>query len=228
LKKFTLSILLTLILSSQAVYGDDFQDGVDAWSSKDYKTALEKLKPLAEQGNVKAQLLLGAMYEKGQGIPQDYKEAVKWYQKSAVKKDAGGQFFLGEMYRMGAGVPQNYKEAVKWYQKSANQGDDFAMFRLGQMYNRGTGVPQNYKEAVIFYQKAAEKGLARAQLELATMYAEGKGVKKDKIKAHKWANLAGANELKDGREFRDNLENVMTNEQIEKAQELAKEWMKKH
>ena len=60
-------------------YGDDFQDGVDAYKRKDYKTAYKLFLPLAEQGNAfaQAQFNLGAMYFKGDGVPQDYKEAFK-------------------------------------------------------------------------------------------------------------------------------------------------------
>ena len=32
----------------------------------------------ADQGIAPAQVILGVMYAKGQGVPQDYSEAVKW------------------------------------------------------------------------------------------------------------------------------------------------------
>jgi TPR repeat protein len=34
-------------------------------------------------GDADAQLLLGIMYEGGQGVSQDYAEALKWYRKAA-------------------------------------------------------------------------------------------------------------------------------------------------
>ena len=54
--KRLIPVFLLLFLSSP-VYADDFQDGMDAYGRKDYKTAFEKLKPLAEQGDAEAQRL---------------------------------------------------------------------------------------------------------------------------------------------------------------------------
>ena len=61
----------------------DFQKGSAAYQSGDYATALREWTPLAKQGNVGAQYLLGVMYRKGQGVPQDYKSAVKWWRLAA-------------------------------------------------------------------------------------------------------------------------------------------------
>ena len=50
--KLTFLLALTfLFLFSGSVYGDDFQDGLDAHERKDYKTAYKLWLPLAEQGN---------------------------------------------------------------------------------------------------------------------------------------------------------------------------------
>jgi TPR repeat protein len=77
--KLTLLLSLTfLFLFSGSVYGDDFQDGVDAYKRKDYKTAYKLLLPFAEQGDALAQKNLGLMYYKGQGVPQDYVKAHMW------------------------------------------------------------------------------------------------------------------------------------------------------
>ena len=43
------------------------------------------VKAQAEAGNVKAQVALGAMYDKGTGVPQDYAEARRWFEKAAAQ-----------------------------------------------------------------------------------------------------------------------------------------------
>ena len=53
----------------------DFQDGLDAYDRGDYSTAFKEWLPLAKAGNGEAQLRLGAMYAKGQGVPQDFAQA---------------------------------------------------------------------------------------------------------------------------------------------------------
>ena len=44
-----------------------------------YATQELKWRKEAEQGDSEAQLNLGIMYEKGQGVTEDYIEAYKWY-----------------------------------------------------------------------------------------------------------------------------------------------------
>ena len=72
-------IFLALALTFAPVYADDFQDGLDAYDRGDYKTALEKFKPLAEQGNANAQYSLGVMFGNGNGVPQNNVQAHMWF-----------------------------------------------------------------------------------------------------------------------------------------------------
>ena len=69
--KHLILIILSLILVVTPVYADDYQEGVDAYKKKDYKTAFEKLMPAAEEGEALFQFMIGAMYRYGKGIPQN-------------------------------------------------------------------------------------------------------------------------------------------------------------
>ena len=95
------------------------------------------------------------------------------------------------------------------------------------MYDDGQGVPQDYKEAVKWYTLAAEQGHASAQTNLGLMYVNGTGVLQDYIRAHMWWNIAAANGHDAARKNRDIVAKKMTPEQIEKAQALAKECLRK-
>ena len=120
IKPLTFLLALTfLFLFSGSVFGDDFQDGFDAYKRNDYKEAFKLFRLSAVQGNESAQFNLGLMYYEGKGVPQDYKEAVRLVRLSAEQGDGGGQSNLGEMYSKGQGVPQDYKEALKWFRLSA-------------------------------------------------------------------------------------------------------------
>ena len=78
--KLTFLLSLTfLFLFSGSVYGDDYQDGVDAYLKQDYKTAHKLFLSLAEQGDASAQFNLGMMYDNGRGVPQDYALAYMWF-----------------------------------------------------------------------------------------------------------------------------------------------------
>ena len=122
-KPLTFLLALTFLFLFASSCSDNFQDAVDAYDRKDYKTAHRIFLKLAEQGDASAQLNLGVMYDKGQGVPLDYKEAVKWYRLSAEQEHAPAQYNLGLMYKNGEGVPDDIKEAVKWFRLSAEQGN---------------------------------------------------------------------------------------------------------
>jgi len=85
-KPLTFLLALTfLFLFSGSVYGDDFQDGYDAYLKQDYKKAVRLYRLSAEQGNALAQYSLGLMHQKGQGVPIDYVLAHMWVNLSASK-----------------------------------------------------------------------------------------------------------------------------------------------
>ena len=57
----------------------------------------------------RAQMMLGFMYERGEGISRDYGRAAEWYRKGAEHGYAWAQASLGKMYAYGQGVPQDYR-----------------------------------------------------------------------------------------------------------------------
>ncbi len=111
------ALLIGLATPSQA----DFQAGVAAYSRGDFATALQEFKPLAEQGDARAQYLLGVMHHKGWGIPQNDAEAAKWTRLAAEQELAEAQNNLGFMYGTGRGVPQDYVQAHMWYNLAASR-----------------------------------------------------------------------------------------------------------
>ncbi len=158
LRRFLALVLLVVALAStpQAVAGP-LEDGVSALRRDDYATALRLLRPLAEQGDARAQFHLGALYNFGGGVPQDYVQAASWYRKAAEQGDAWAQINLGVKYEIGQGVPQNYAQAVSWYRKAAEQGDAGAQNNLGGMYFKGQGVPQDFVQAHMWFNLAASR-----------------------------------------------------------------------
>jgi TPR repeat protein len=131
------------------------------------------------------------------------------------------------MYTFGDGVAQDHAEAVRWYRKAADQDNVNALFNLGVQYDKGQGVREDYTEAAKYYRKAADQGLGQAQFNLGLKYKIGQGVAQDCIQAHMWFNLAGAAGNADAVEERDKVAREMTQDQIAKAQRLAREWKPK-
>ena len=121
----------------------------------------------------------------------------------------------------------DFATALREWKPLAEQGDAVAQFLLGAMYDEGHGVPQDEKTAVKWYTLAAEQGDASAQGNLGVMYAFGTGVLKDYIYAHMWGNIAASIGGKDKGKVRDFVEKKMTPSQIETAQKLARECVRK-
>ena len=136
----------------------DLDDAKAAAQRGDLATALEELRPLAEQGVPVAQFQLGNMYRLGKGVPKDDAEAVKWWRKAAGRGFADAQYNLGIAYEYGHGVPVNDTEAVKWYRKAAEQGYAKAQANLGAMYYFGEGVATNRVKAYMWWSFAMEQG----------------------------------------------------------------------
>ena len=95
------------------------------------------------------------------------------------------------------------------------------------MYRKGKGVAEDDHEAVMWFREAAGQGDAYAQYFLGLMYADGEGVPKDDVTAHAWWSIA-ANGFEQVKGVKDLRAQTMTPEQIAKAEELAKEMIKKN
>ena len=122
---------------------------------------------------------------------------------------------------------EDYETAYKLILPLAEQGDAYAQFNLGLMYGNGLGVPQDYKEAEKWYRLSAEQGHPEAQYNLGQMYRIGQGVQQDHVLAHMWWNLSASNGDKGAIKSRNIIETKMTPQQIERAQEMARNWKPK-
>jgi TPR repeat protein len=166
IKTFLAGGVLVLALIGVAVAGP-LEDGIAAYQKGNYAAAMSYWRPLADQGNARAQFNLGLLYGHGQGVPQDYAQAIAWYRKAADQGNADAQFNLGAAYDNGQGVAQDYAQAIAWYRKAADQGDAFAQENLGSMYANGRGVTQDYVQAHMWFSLSASRAPYVALRDLA-------------------------------------------------------------
>ncbi len=112
-----LGLLLVLFASvaGPALAAGPLENAIAAYLRGDYATAIRLIRPLAEQGDARAQGGLAMMYETGFGVKQDYAEAAAWYRKAADQGNARAQYSLGSLYERGDGLKQDYVQALKWY-----------------------------------------------------------------------------------------------------------------
>lgn len=144
---------------------DPVKEGVDAWERGDFKTAVEKWRGPAVQGNPDAQFNLGQAYKLGRGVSADLAQAESWYRRAALL----GHPQAEDNY--GLALFQNGKrtESVQWLTKSANRGEPRAQFVLGTMYFNGDAVERDWVRAYALMVRASQAGVGPASSTLAQM-----------------------------------------------------------
>ena len=151
-------IILMFSVVAPATAGP-LEDAVAATHKGDYAAAHEFLRPLADNGDIRAQLNLGQLYANGWGVRRDYTEAVAWYRKAADQGLATAQYNLGVAYANGDGVLQDDAEAARWYRLAADQGYPAAQFNLGMAYASGWGVPRDMINAYMWVNLSVMRGI---------------------------------------------------------------------
>ena len=214
--------LSVLLCSATAVAG--LKEGYEALSKKDYVTAANEYRPLAERGDPEAQYRIGRMYEFGNGYPQDKAQGIAWIRKAAAQGHADAEQELGVIYATGDGVKQDNVQAVAWFRKAAEQGDATAQYNLGLLYAKGQGVARDYAQAVDWWRKSAVQGNADAQFRLAVVYHTGQGAAQDEVFALANATIAARNRDKENIDYRNEIAKPLTPEQRRSATALANAW----
>ena len=102
-----LILILTTLLAFQSAAESEF----------DY------VKALADKSDADAQLIVGYLYDLGEGVPENDAEAVKWYRKAAQQGYSDAQQNLGFMYAKGEGVQKNYSLAYVWWSMAKWRGN---------------------------------------------------------------------------------------------------------
>ena len=137
--RFPIVIVLSLVCLVVPAWAD-YQAGMDANNRGDYATALREWRPLAEQGDARAQFDLGLLYENGDGVPRDYAKAHRWYEKSAAQGGAKAQFYLGMQSAFGEGGPLDLVQAHMWYSLAAGNGHAAATVFRNDLARQMTSV----------------------------------------------------------------------------------------
>jgi TPR repeat protein len=184
---------LALGLNSERV--PDTDAAYAAYQNGNSATALHLSQPLAEQGDARAQSLLGLIHYNDRGVLRDDAEAVKWSRLAAEQGDATAQFRLGLMYSEGRGVPQDHAEAAKWYRLAADRRHPQAQYNLGLLYATGEGVAQDNVMAHMWL------NLAAAQFPVSDTRNRNAAISSRDVVAGK-----------------------LTREQLAEAQKLARNW----
>jgi len=132
-----------------------FEQGLKAAKSGKYDIALREWAPLADNGSARAQMNLGTMYSKGDGVDKDAQVALGWYLKAAEQGLLDAQFRVAQMYEDGEGTESKPVKALYWFGRAAKQGDVRSQLIISAALALGEVVPRDAGGA-LFWAYAAE------------------------------------------------------------------------
>lgn len=158
-----LAVGILWVVMPQPVFADTFTDGMKLHLKKKYYKSAQIFHGLARAGNIRAQFMMGTIYEQGLGVPSDLNAAAFWYQKAATGGNPSAQYNLGIFYQFGKGVQKSDSEAAAWLLRAANNGHGKAQNNLSTFYFTGVGVKKDFAEAWKWLSLAADqlKGAGR-------------------------------------------------------------------
>ena len=73
----------------------------------------------AREGDADAQVAMGYLFYKGDGVTQDRREAARWFGLAADQGNAEAMCNLGHMRAHGAGMRADLEKAMELYTNSA-------------------------------------------------------------------------------------------------------------
>jgi TPR repeat protein len=156
----------------------------------------ERLVREAKQGNVYAELLLGAVHSGGFGqLPasniERKKTAYRLFSSSAQKGEPLAQLMLSICYVEEFGVAGDIEEAFRWMREAADNGVAQAQFVVGRHIAAGKdifgkGPEKDMELAVGWWREAAYQGWTESQIRLARWYED----QEDYNNAAYWRNEA--------------------------------------
>ncbi len=140
----------------------------------------------------------------------------------ASNGNVDAQFEVGKAYFTGNGLPLNKIEAVKFFKMAADQGHIVSETLMGTFYSMGDGgLVIDQAESMKWFRRAAVKGSSNAQLSLGVAYKDMTDTPNNHITAYAWYAISRAQGDELAIEFKDELEQGMSQEDIIAAQKLA-------
>jgi hypothetical protein len=192
LQMLLLAITLTfVVVSASDLYAQgSLVEALIPYAKQDYEEARTLLNPLASQGDAIAQLTLGRMHLRGEGVPKNSVAAFEWHRKAAEQGNPDAQYELGVMYRDGLGTAVDGQLALQWFKRAADCGAPAAFNAIGELYLGHQHVTQDFRIAFGWFSVGAEMDNAEAMYNLGMHYALGREGATDEVEAFKWFDLA--------------------------------------
>ena len=142
----------------------------DAGVARNPAQAIQLFEKAAAQGHRRAQLNLGTLYFRGQGVPRDLIQARAWLEQAALDGDVYATYALGRAMSESAGpAAADSTRAADLFRRAAEKGHTLAALRYGLALAEGAGVKQDLPAAQRWLIQAQQSGVPEAALALGDM-----------------------------------------------------------
>ncbi|MDP2204748.1 MAG: tetratricopeptide repeat protein [Alphaproteobacteria bacterium] len=138
--KVLMLVLAFLIALPMAAHAS-FLEGKKSYDNKNWRRAILHLRPLVEQGDARAMVLMGNMYAEGHGVEKDTTEAFTLYHRAAERNNTDGMLATATLYQTGDGVPANTRLAIMWFERGAKLGHQTSAFFYAMHLYQGSKGP---------------------------------------------------------------------------------------
>ncbi|MFN7115016.1 MAG: tetratricopeptide repeat protein [Alphaproteobacteria bacterium] len=138
--KVLMLVLAFLVALPMAAHAN-FTEGKKSYDNKNWRRAILHLRPLVEQGDARAMVLMGNMYAEGHGVEKDTSEAFVLYHRAAERNNPDGMLATATLYQTGDGVPANTRLAIMWFERGAQLGHQTSAFFYAMHLYQGSKGP---------------------------------------------------------------------------------------
>lgn len=148
------------------------------YDDKDYKKAAEAYRSSIEPQIAEEQREWGALFFKGEDVPQSYIEAAYWWNLAVKNGDSYAPAYLAYLFLEGLGVEVNYKIALDLVNLGVERGDNQGKRLLGIILlngkHKGTKITEkDLKRGFALLSEAAEKEDVEAKGIVGHFYLTG-------------------------------------------------------
>ena len=177
-------LVLSPLVQAGLVF-DESEKVVEIFHSQDFEANLTK----AEEGDVRAQYLVGAAYLYGleeQEVEVDHEKGLYWLKEAANQGAAEAYDELAIAYREGLGVEKDARKFEEYLAEAGERGMRAAKLELLDLYEDGDpelGIEPDEVKYLYWLEKTAEDGVLISMRNMAHTYRQGLGVEVDLEKA---------------------------------------------
>jgi TPR repeat protein len=148
-----------------------FAEGLSGTPRNDTRAA-ELFEKAAAAGNQRAQINIGILYFRGQGVSRDLMQSRAWLEKAAAGDDPFALYALGRVMEISDGAAvADFTRAADLYRRAAEKGHPLAALRYGLALQEGSGVRRDLAAAQKWITYALNSGVPEAALALGDLIA---------------------------------------------------------